>query len=286
MEIVLCSEENNGYKWIFEMAKNEGWEPGLSDLDIYRHIDPNGIFLGMIDGEIIGCITGIKFNEEYGFIGYYIVHPHYRGQGYGITLWRHAIHYLGERNIGLDGVLAQVPNYQKSGFNITHQSQRYKGVSSSSSNQILSLSHNILPIQTVDDLNALNEFDQKYFPAKREIWLQHYHDLPSLVTAIYFDEAQQILGYGVLRPSVAGYRFGPLYATNLDVTLHLFHYLTSQLRPNSSFFIDIPSCNSASVSFIEQSGLEYQWECARMYTKALPGVDWNGIFGLSSLELG
>ena len=33
--------------------------------------------------------------------------------------------YFGDRNVGLDGVLAQVPNYEKSGFKICHSVSNY-----------------------------------------------------------------------------------------------------------------------------------------------------------------
>ena len=38
-----------------------------------------------------------------------------QGKGYGLKLFKHAMQYLGHRRIGLDGLLVQVSNYEKSG---------------------------------------------------------------------------------------------------------------------------------------------------------------------------
>ena len=127
MDVVVATRENGGLEFIFSQAKREGWNPGLCDLSIYSSIDPKGLFVGVIDGTIIGCISGIRLDECYGFVGYYIILPEMRGRSYGIQLFRHAMRYLGDRNVGLDAVPAQVHNYIKSGFMTYHISRRYRG---------------------------------------------------------------------------------------------------------------------------------------------------------------
>ena len=51
--------------------------------------------------------------------------PEYRKKGYGLKIFNRAMEYLGDRNVGLDGVLAQVHNYEKSGFKICHSVPNY-----------------------------------------------------------------------------------------------------------------------------------------------------------------
>ena len=72
-------------------ARQEGFAPGKGDVGIYRHTDRQGLWVGCLGGEPIGCIAGVRYNLVYGFIGLYIVRPDHRGQGYGKELWQHAL---------------------------------------------------------------------------------------------------------------------------------------------------------------------------------------------------
>ena len=54
----------------------------------------------------------------------------------------------------------------------------------------------------------------------------------------------------------------------------------------SAVAIDVPDRNKAAVTLAEQMGLKPAFETARMYTGADPVVDYAGLFGVTSLELG
>jgi GNAT superfamily N-acetyltransferase len=282
-EVITATFENQGLQWIFENAKREGWEPGISDLSMYSQVDPNGFFVGVLNGQIIGCLSGVRFDDSYGFIGYYIVDPEHRGKGYGYKLWQHAIGYLGDRNMSLDGLLVQVPNYQKSGFNTVHHHIRFKGSWSAApsdlhADKLKSLSD--IPFPT------LVTFDRKYFPAARDTWLTSFLDLPGAYSVAYVDNGE-LLGYGIMRPCVSGYRLAPLYASTVDVARQVILHLASQIPQDAIFFIDVPSVNESALQLLrEDLKLEYQWECAKMYTLGSPAIDWSGVYGVSSLELG
>jgi GNAT superfamily N-acetyltransferase len=99
-----------------DWAAAEGWNPGLHDAACFYETAPDGFFLGELDGAPIACLSCVAYDDAFGFVGHYIVRPAFRGQGYGIQLWRVGMAYLGTRNVGLDGVLAQVGNYERSGF--------------------------------------------------------------------------------------------------------------------------------------------------------------------------
>ena len=44
-------------------------------------------------------MAALKYDEEYGFIGRYIVKPQYRGKGYGYKVWQKAMERV--KNINL-----------------------------------------------------------------------------------------------------------------------------------------------------------------------------------------
>lgn len=97
----------NEMEIVVEWAAQEGWNPGLNDGSCYYQADPNGFLIGVLDGRPIASISVVKYGDSFGFLGFYIVRPEYRGMGYGMQIWNSGLDYLRGRTIGLDGVVAQ-----------------------------------------------------------------------------------------------------------------------------------------------------------------------------------
>src|SRR3954449_2773802 len=112
---------------VLEWAVQEGWNPGLSDAQCFHVTDPEGFLLALHDGEPVASISVVRYGSDFGFLGLYIVRPDLRGRGYGYRLWQAGMARLGERTVGLDGVVAQQENYRRSGFNLAHRNIRYGG---------------------------------------------------------------------------------------------------------------------------------------------------------------
>lgn len=55
-----------------EWAAAESWNPRLPDADSFFAADPNGFWLGTLDGEPIGCVSTVAYDERFGFLGFYI----------------------------------------------------------------------------------------------------------------------------------------------------------------------------------------------------------------------
>jgi GNAT superfamily N-acetyltransferase len=305
-KIIAATTENNGLNWIYERARLEGWGPARTDLKIYSQIDPNGFFISILNNEIIGCISGVRYDESYGYIGYFIVHPDFRGQGYGYQLWNHAMGYLENRLIGLDGVLEQIPRYENAGFQITHYHQRYHGGELTTEIMTTVREFGRGNVSPAHDLVELMNFDSSFFPSPRPSWLHSLITDPTIICLVARDETTNaLLGYAAIRPCESDqYRIGPLFATNLEAAVRLLHSLISHIISLStsdegsgaavSYLIDLPDCNEATHSLVQLFQLTEQFSCARMYryppsTSALSAavrVDWNGVFGVSSLEVG
>lgn len=97
--------------------RQEGFTPGAGDLAIYRNTDRQGVWLGWLGSEPVGCIAGVRYNAAYGFIGLFLVVPEQRGKGYGLQLWRHALHHLADLScIGLEAAPVRVADYAGWGF--------------------------------------------------------------------------------------------------------------------------------------------------------------------------
>jgi GNAT superfamily N-acetyltransferase len=263
-----------------DWAASEGWNPGLYDADCFYAADPTGFLIGEINHEPIATISAVKYGETFGFIGLYIVKPDYRGKGYGIQIWNAALQYLAGRNIGLDGVVAQQSNYQKSGFKLAYRNIRYEGVSGGHPPEnaaIINLSH--VPFKVVD------AYDRSFFPEKRSQFLQSWLNQPrSIALGIMQDGA--LSGYGMIRGCRSGYKIAPLFADSPELAESLFMALQSQVKPGEPIYLDAPEVNQDAIALAEKYPMKLVFETARMYTGAFPDLPLNRLFGVTSLELG
>ena len=83
--------ERSDISTIIDWARNEGFAPGRGDFEIYRNTDKQGMWMGWLGNTPVGCISAIRYNEEYGFIGLYLVAEKCGGRvtggRYGIKQW-------------------------------------------------------------------------------------------------------------------------------------------------------------------------------------------------------
>jgi GNAT superfamily N-acetyltransferase len=263
-----------------EWAALEGWNPGLHDADCFYRADPEGFFIGLLEGEPVGSISAVAYGQSYGFMGFYIVKPDYRKHGYGIRLWNEAIKHLTGRNIGLDGVIAQQDNYKKSGFKLAYRNIRYQWEAShnkSATGQVVELSE--IPGE------ILAAYDTEMFGVERSLFLDCWVSRPE-TRGLGIVRDGKILGYGVLRACRNGYKIGPLFANAPDLAENLFLSLTTDVLEGSPVFLDVPEVNSDAVRMAEAYGMTKVFETARMYTQAEPSVPLHRWFGVTTFELG
>lgn len=85
-------------------AADEGWNPGLADGPSFFAQDPDGFFLGRIDGEPVSAVSVVNYGAAYAFLGFYLVRPDLRGRGHGIATWTAGLAHAGGRTVGLDAL--------------------------------------------------------------------------------------------------------------------------------------------------------------------------------------
>lgn len=270
-------EMENAIDW----AAAEGWNPGINDGDCFYSCDPQGFFIGELAGEPAGCISAVGYGPTFGFMGFYIVKPEYRGQGLGLKLWKAAMDYMGDRVIGLDGVPAQQNNYVKSGFKTAYRSIRFEGIAADhrreQSKEIVELSELPLP--------ELAAYDNRMFPASRQEFIKRWINLQS-GAALGYMSGRRLKGYGVIRACRSGYKIGPLFADQDHIAEALLKALMSTVNADAQVFLDVPEVNGAALDMAGRYKMRAVFETARMYRGQPPQVDLNGIYGVSSFELG
>jgi ribosomal protein S18 acetylase RimI-like enzyme len=263
-----------------ELAAREGWNPGLHDADAFFRADPDGYFVGLLDGRPIGCISAVSYPRAFGFIGLYIVVPQHRGQGHGIKLWQAALARLQGHNIGLDGVVAQQDNYRQSGFTLAYRNIRYEGQAPSPAGDAADLTD-----ATAVRFDRLCSYDRQCYPAERREFLACWLRMPGAVALARLEQAV-VRGYGVIRPCRQGWKIGPLFADNEAVALQLYRGLGARAGAGAALFLDVPEVNPLAVALAEREGMTRVFETARMYTGAPPAISTERVFGVTTLELG
>jgi Acetyltransferase (GNAT) domain/Acetyltransferase (GNAT) family len=261
-------------------AAQEGWNPGLYDAECFYNADPNGYLIGLLGDEPIACISAVKYDNIFGFLGFYIVKPDFRNLGYGIQIWNAGLAYLKGCIIGLDGVIAQQENYQKSGFKLAYQNVRYQGFANGKSlgdNRIISL--------TAFSFVKLLHYDQPFFPGHRMEFLHSWIKQPQS-TALGLVIDYKLAGYGVIRVCQSGFKIGPLFADSAEFSELLFNELQASVPQGSTIFLDIPIVNAEAIQLVKRHQMVSVFETARMYKGEVPEIPLDNIFGVTSFELG
>lgn len=262
---------------VIDWAAEEGWNPGLHDSAPFQLADPQGFLGGFLNDTLITAISAVNYGSNFGFIGLFITRPEFRGQGYGRAIWNEAMSRLSECAVGLDGVEEQQANYQRKGFELSYRTTRYSGTLS----QIHDTSQSIVPVQE-SMFDSIADFDRLHFPADRTGFLEQWIAVSHNCYAHIRDG--EIQGFGVVRVCRDGYKIGPLFATSLESATALVSALGSGCE--GSIHIDIPDYQEAFVSALKSVGFIPGFTTARMYRGAAPSFRHEGVYAVTSLELG
>lgn len=285
MNLEIKQVTPSDFETAVQWAADEGWNPGLDDAAAFFSADAGGFFMGFQDRKPISSISVVRYGPTYGFLGFYIVHPGYRGTGAGLETWNTGMAYLGDRVIGLDGVVAQQHNYKKSGFVLAGRNIRYRGVPVTA--PMANAQAGIRPVNAAD-LTDLIAYDAPFFAAPRgafiENWVAAENDTTRKSMLAIADG--EIAGYGVIRTCRDGYKIGPLFADNTASAHRLFTALCATTAPGSEISLDTPEDNPAAIDLANQYGFEPVFETARMYRGPMPSLPVGRTFGITTFELG
>ncbi|MDO8610352.1 MAG: GNAT family N-acetyltransferase [bacterium] len=252
---------------MIEWAAKEGWNPGLYDADAFYSINKKGYLLGFLDNQPIASISAVSHCNDFGFLGFYIVKPEYRGKGYGYKIWNEAIKYLSTQNIGLDGVVAQQENYTKSGFKLAFRNIRFEG---HGSDEKINENKNIKLLSDID-FDLVCKYDKEIFLHDRKKFLNLWIKQPESL-AISYLKNNGLLGYGMVRKCRVGYKVGPLFANSDNIAKELFKRMRVYIGKKNLIYLDVPEPNKNAVSLAKKYQMKPMFETARMYTKEFPKI--------------
>ncbi len=274
----------NEFSIAVDWAAREGWNPGLEDLPAFHAADPQGFLMGYLDDRPVSSISVVRYGQDFGFLGFYIVLPEYRGQGYGFQIWQAGLQHLAGRVVGLDGVVAQQENYRKSGFVLAGRNVRYTGTIEALSNYP---AQDTQPITHATRLDV-TEYDRRFFADDRTAFMMQWMQSadPGRRWGVLSKTKDGLQGFGVIRACKQGYKVGPLFAESRDVAEAILAGLCERLPVDSKITIDVPEDNQAAGQMVHALGFEANFETARMYKGSAPGLPINKTFGITTFELG
>lgn len=262
-----------------DWAATEGWNPGLNDAACFAAVDPDGFLIGEIDGAPAATISCVNYDAHFSFLGFYIVRPDLRGRGYGLQIWNAAIAHAGARTIGLDGVVAQQRNYERSGFVHAYANVRYGGTVAMPQ----APRGDVVDLTTVP-LRQIEASDAMVFPAPRSAFLRCWVGAQGHTGRALLRDGE-LTAWGVIRPCRSGHKIGPLVALDPAAAESVLAALVNAIG-GGEVFLDVPAVNADAVALAKQLGLAPVFETARMYTAPVSIPRLERVFGVTTFELG
>ena len=260
-------------------AAAEGWNPGAADAACFATVDPQGFFVGDLDGVPAATVSCVNYDSNFAFLGFYIVRQDLRGRGHGLRIWNAAIAHAGSRVIGLDGVVAQQQNYQKSGFALAYANIRYGGIAAAPA----AARTGIVALGDVP-FAMVQASDASVFPAPRPAFLRAWISAPGHIGCALMRDGT-LAGWGVIRPCRQGRKIGPLVADDRTAAEAVLSALLARAG-RGEIFLDVPAVNREAVALAESLGLKPVFETARMYTGEIQPLRLERVFGVTTFELG
>jgi len=272
-------------------ARREGFSPGVGDVAIYRHTDRQGLWVGWLGPQPVGCIAGVRYNAAYGFLGLFLVIPEQRGQGFGVQLWRHALQHLADLPcIGLEAAPDRVADYAGWGFAPATPTCRWQQLSQGAPAErpaAAAAAWRLLEGATIPQ-EVVQRFDAQREPTPRPHFLRPWLAHPAGTVLALLDGQGRCHGFGRIRPCLLqqgeGWRIGPLLADSPGAAEWL---LTGLLQRHPGVvLIDAPDANPEAAALLQRLHFRPLSRTLRMYRGRAPAVSLADVYGLACLELG
>ncbi len=277
------------HDFVLDYSDRMEWIPGKMDDTLYWAVGQGaGVYVGTLNEQPITGVAMFQHNESYAFIGLYFCEEQYRGKSYGLKTWRVARASLNpDVNLALDAVPSAVSLYEREGFKRSWISSFYAlsttTIVQEYSNHPAILLHKrevwTVPANTAD-FQKLKLYVENGIGVSfaRPDFLDKWITLPSHTALVALNENQDIVGFGVIRETIAvdknGYRLAPLLADSGDIARILLYTLAKDVCPKQKFTIVAPAVNPE----VKRIVTELNRDCVekginiRMYTKADPPI--------------
>lgn len=263
---------------VLDWARDEGWNPGVTDAPAFHAADPEGFFLAHVDGKPAAAISVVNHDADHAFLGLYICRPEFRGQGHGLALWDTAMAHAGGRSVSLDGVPDQQANYARSGFVKTGKTIRYKGVAPSSGMSGARAA-------STSDIAGLIAADRQAVGHARPSFAADWFRTSASRQTVLLNDHSAPPAFATFRKCWDGIKIGPLHAHHPDQAIALL-----KARPEGfeegPLYVDVPMHSKPLEDLLIAHGFETVFETARMVKGTAAAQAPPPYYSVACLELG
>jgi len=231
-----------------------GWNQTEADWRRLLLLEPNGCFAAVRDGRLVGTTTTTIY-DELAWIGMVLVEPQHRRQGIAARLMNVALDYLRGKveTIKLDATALGQPVYEKSGFEVESDVERWMGTASSTS----------LESRSVLGMSELLNLDRLAFNADRSKLIEKLI-ADSCTPPVLLRGADGALnGYALARSGTRKTYVGPVVANDPHIIETLLDQMLSQLA-GRDVYIDINKECIVDTSVVSDRGFVKERDLIRM----------------------
>ncbi len=262
--------------------RNLGWNPGIHDARIFFTADPNGFFVGELDGQPIACVSAVRYDDTFAFFGCYIVDEIHRGCGYGLAIHEFARKHAEGCVHGGDGVLENISKYEKIGRVAAYKTTRFEGI-------VTNEMHGKKNLSTIDicdvDFQHIAALDRMCFPSSRIAFLREWLSQAD-GNGFAIGSEDSVEGFGFIRKCFQGHKIGPLFAKSPAAADAIFYSLISTIHLGEMFWMDVPEPNQDAFALVERNRMKEVFATVRTYTGIPPKIRLDWIYGNTTFELG
>jgi GNAT superfamily N-acetyltransferase len=266
------------------LKEQAGWNQTEADWKRFLDLEPDGCFVGELDGVAAGTLTTCTFGPV-AWVAMVLVDQPLRGRGLAKALLAHSLDILdrrGVRRVRLDATSLGQPLYEKLGFVVEYELARYQGVlpprgaaprPSGVEPEALGAEH----------LEQLCRLDRAVTGTdRRKLLVRLLVENPGAVKAV--QEGGEVTGFMMAREGSRALQIGPCVARGAPGPVLLrdawWRYAS---RP---VYVDIPSGNTAATALAEAAGLTVQRRFLRMCRGPSVGEDPEQLWTSSGPEKG
>lgn len=266
------------------MTHAAGLPIGLENLALYQALQPDGFFVAVDEGNIVGTAAVVCY-DTCAFVGAVAVHPSSQGRGMGTALMHHLLAWTDARDVFpvlLEATPQGEPLYRKLGFVEDYRTVVYARERDAASDLDCQLARELVAPMTPSALDAVAAFDAPGFGAmRRHVLAEAFARWPERAFVAH-DHAGRLAGYALASKS----RIGPWVATDAAAAEALLDAALT-LPFASGPVVALPGLNKVGGTLLLRAGFEPQrntWHMRRGGTDIIGRPE--AIFGRMTLGLG
>jgi predicted N-acetyltransferase YhbS len=233
-----------------ELRRLAGWNQTPEDWRVLLSFEPNGCFVAVPEGTVVGTVTTTTYGRTLAWIGMMLVHPDYQRRGIATRLMQRSLEYLRGCGVGcvkLDATPVGRPVYEKLGFVAESALTRYQRPAGA---QVRLENPGARPLID-EDWAAVDAIDGRGFGVSR---LRVLRELGKCsLAALVWPADGAISGFGMLRRGANAVYLGPIVCGSEEGSGSLIGALLHLARGRPVFW-DVPASNEKAKRAAERFG--------------------------------